>query len=146
MNVKLYRTTSPNNKIGKNLTSEISYTGSLRDSSRVVKPEILIEATSLTGYNYAYIPEFNRYYFITEIESYRTGLWLVKMEVDVLETYKTQIKALDCVIEATEDYGGSDYLSNSESWVATVKAKTDIITFSNGLLNNGEYILITAGG
>ena len=24
--------------------------------------------------------------------------------------------------------------------------KTDIITFSNGLLNSGEYILITAGG
>lgn len=146
MNVKLYINASPNNKIGKTINSEVTYTGSLRDSSKIVKPEILIEASNLTGYNYAYIPDFNRYYFIKEIESYRNGLWLVKMEVDVLETYKAQIKALDCIIEATEDYNANDYLAESESWRTSVKAKTDIITFSSGLLNNGEYILITAGG
>ena len=34
----------------------------------------------------------------------------------------------------------------SESWVSKVKTKTDILQFSNGLLDSGEYILITAGG
>ena len=145
MNIKLYNNSSPNNKIGKTLSSEVTLSGSLRDTSKVVRPEVMIESATPLFYNYAYIPDFNRYYFIKEIVSYRTNLWLVKMEVDVLETYKAQIKALDCVIEATESYGGNDYLSNSESWVASVKAKTDIITL-NGLLNSGEYILITAGG
>ena len=146
MIIKLYRNVSPNNKIGKTLNSETTYIGSLRDSSQIVRPTVMIEATDLTGYNYAYISEFGRYYFIKEIESYRTGLWTVKMEVDVLETYKTQIKALNCIIESTEQYGINKYLSDSESWVTSVKAKTDVLNFSSGLLNSGEYILITAGG
>lgn len=146
MDIRLYYTNSPNNKIGKNLYSETSYTGSLRDISKILKPEILIETSSLNGFNYAYIPQFNRYYFIRDIESYRTGLWLVKLEVDVLESFKTAILDLNCIIEATEEYGANDYLSDSESWVTTVKAKTDILNFSNGLLDEGEYILITAGG
>ena len=146
MDIKLYKNVSSNNKIGKTLNSEATITGSLRDSSSLVKPEIIIEAISLSDYNYAYIPDFGRYYFIREIESFRTGLWIVRMEVDVLETYKTQILALECIIEATEDYKANNYLSESESWRTMVKAKTDILTFSNGLLNSGEYILITAGG
>lgn len=146
MLIKLYHNNSPNNKIGKSLNSEVTYTGSLRDSSKIIKPSVLIEAESISGYDYAYIPDFDRYYFIKEKTSYRTGLWMIDMEVDVLETYKNDIKNLHCIIEATEDYKGSNYLSNSDSWVTSVKAKTDIITFSSGLLNNGEYILITAGG
>ena len=53
---------------------------------------------------------------------------------------------MHCIIEATEEYKGSNYLSESDSWVTSVKAKTDILTYSSGLLNSGEYILITAGG
>lgn len=146
MDFKLYHNSSPNNKIGKTLNSETVFIGNLRDSARIVNPEIMIESENLTGYNYAYIPIFNRYYFIEEITSYRTGLWLVKMKVDVLESYKNEIKALDCIIEATENYAGDNYLANSESWVTKVKAMTDILTFNHGLLDNGEYILITAGG
>lgn len=146
MDIKLYHTNSPNNKIGKVLSSENIYTGSLRDSSEVVNPEVLIESSSVLNYNYAYIPAFHRYYFIKGITSYRTGLWLVKMEIDVLETYKDDILELHCILEATEDYKASNYLPDSESWVSKVKAKTDIINFSNGLLDSGEYILITAGG
>jgi hypothetical protein len=40
---------------------------------------------------------------------------------------------------------GSNYL-NGRQFVRLVKSKTDIITFPNGLLDSGEYILITAGG
>lgn len=146
MDIRLYYTNSPNNKIGKHLDGEVTFSGSLRDASQILNPEIMIETPSINGFNYAYIPLFNRYYFIEEIESYRTGLWLVKMKVDALESHKLSILNLDCIIEATEDYKANDYLSESESWVTTVKAKTDIIKFSNGLLDNGEYILITAGG
>ena len=146
MDIKLYYTNSPNNKIGKHLDAEVTFSGSLRDTSKMLNPEVMIETNSLNGFNYAYIPQFNRYYFIKEIESYRTGLWVVKMEVDVLESYKASILNLDCIIEATEDYMANDYLSDSESWVTSVKAKTDILNFNSGLLDSGEYILITAGG
>lgn len=146
MDIKLYHNSSPTNKIGKTLNSELTLTGSLRDSSKITEPSIMIEASSVSGYDYAYIPEFDRYYFIKEKTSYRTGLWILSMEVDVLETYATDIKALDCIIEATEKYRGDTYLADSNSWVTSVKTKTDILKYSSGLLDNGEYILITAGG
>lgn len=146
MLVKLYYNNSANNKIGKTLNSETVLEGSLRDSSKVISPQILIESSTPLSFNYAFIPSFNRYYFITEIEAYRTNLWLLTLKVDVLETYKTDIKNLNCIIEATEGYKGNNYLSDSDSWVSTVKTKTDIINFPNGLLEDGEYILITAGG
>lgn len=147
MEIRLYHNTSANNKIDKSLHSETTYNGNLRDNSKVVNPEIMIEASNLTSFNYAYIPAFHRYYYIEEITSFRNNLWIVKLKVDVLMSFASDIKGLTCVIEATESYRGNEYLSESDSWVSTVKAKTDILNFNgSSLLNNGEYILITAGG
>lgn len=147
MDIKLYHNTSANNKIDKSLHSEVTYSGSLRDDSKIINPEIMIEASNLTGYNYAYIPSFHRYYYIDEIISYRSNLWIVKLKVDVLMSFASDIKDLTCIIEATENYKGNVYLADSNSWVNTVKVTTDIINFNgSSLLSSGEYVLITAGG
>lgn len=41
-------------------------------------------------YNYAYIPRFNRYYFINNI-SWDNGMFILNLKCDVLGTYKTAI-------------------------------------------------------
>lgn len=145
MVIKLYKNHSEKNKIGKNLTGEIEYSGTLRDETSVINPVIMINAENLSLFNYAYIPQFHRYYFIRDIVSMRTGLWRVSMDVDALESFKDGILDLNVILSDTETTGDTDYISGSQ-WVTNVKAKTDIIKFSTGLLNNGEYILITAGG
>lgn len=145
MDINLYKNHSEKNKIGKSLTGEVTYSGSLRDETSVINPVILLEAENLSQYNYAYIPQFHRYYFIRDIVSVRTGLWRVTLDVDVLESYKTGIKNLNVILSDSETDGAQNYL-NGAQWVSKVKAKTDIIKFSNGLRENGTYILITAGG
>ena len=145
MDISLYYNASENNKIGKDLKDEQTLEGTLRDATNIINPEIMVKAEGINGFNYAYIPLFNRYYFIEEVTSYRTNLWILKLNVDVLESFKTEIKNLKAIIDSTEQYMGDNYLP-SESWVNKVKAITDILPFSNGLLNSGEYILITAGG
>lgn len=145
MDITLYYNSSENNKIGKVLSNDETLEGSLKDATNVINPEVMVKADSVSGYNYAYIPLFNRYYFVEEVVSYRTGLWIMKLQVDVLESFKSDILALQAIIDSTESYMG-DYYLDSESWVTKVKTKTDILNFSNGLLNSGEYILITAGG
>ena len=45
------------------------------------------------GFNYAYIPKWNRYYFIRNW-SYVNGIWLASLNVDVLASYKSDIGAL----------------------------------------------------
>lgn len=46
----------------------------------------------IPAYNYAYIPDFSRYYYITDWV-FIGGLWRASLTVDVLATYRRQIRA-----------------------------------------------------
>lgn len=146
MDLRLYYTSDENNKINKSLSNGVILTGTMRDSSSIINPVILVEGSSFSEYNYAYIPQFDRYYFIKGITNYRNNLWILELECDVLMSFKSSILNMNCILIETEDRGADRYLADSRVWVAKVKDKTDIINFPNGLLANGEYILITAGG
>lgn len=145
MNITLYVNHSEKNKINKNLTNDFSLSGSLRDATNIVNPVILIEINEISNYNYCYISDFKRYYFITDITVIRTGLFAISLMVDVLESFKTDIKNLSVILLNTQNVGLNNYLP-SQVFRNNVKSKTDIINFPSGLNNSGEFILITAGG
>lgn len=145
MNITLYVNNSEKNKIGKNLTNDFSLSGTLRDATNIINPVILIELNEIGNYNYCYIPNFNRYYFITDITVIRTGLFAISLMVDVLESFKTNIKNLSVILLNTQNVGTNNYLP-SQVFRNNVKSRTDIINFPNGLNDAGEFILITAGG
>lgn len=144
MNVVLYTNVSDNNVITKNLTEYATYTGTLRKESSVITPTLLIESETPIVANYARIPEFDRYYYITDVVSVRNDLWQVSFRVDVLMSFAQAIKQLPVIVSNAEN-DDSRYMSGSQ-WATTVKTKTDVINFPNGLLDTGEYILITSGG
>lgn len=146
MDLRLYYTSDENNKINKSLSNGIILTGTMRDDSSIISPVIMVEGNTFNSYNYAYIPQFDRYYFIKEITNYRNNLWILTLEVDVLMSFKSSILNMHCIFIETENVGADRYLSDARVWVNKVKDKTDILTFPNGLLESGEYILITAGG
>ena len=145
MDITLYKNNSEKNKISKSLSNGHTLTGTLRNESNVVNPTIIINIDNPTSYNYAYIPMFGRYYFITDFVSLRTGIWQINLKSDVLMSFKNSILSSRALIQNTQSVGKSNYLSGS-NWVNNCKTKTDIIPFSTGLLNDGQYILITAGG
>ena len=145
MNIKFYYTPDETNKINKTLNSELVLTGNLKQESSIIKPVILIEATSLVNYNYCYIPEFNRYYFITDLTIIKKNLWRVSLRVDVLMSFKDEILECPIILSNTQTTELENYLP-SDVYKSTVKFKTDIINFPSGLNDTGEYILITAGG
>lgn len=143
MDITLYQNISENNRVGKTLINAQTFTGNLRQSTSIINPVIMLNADNPTAYNYAYIPAFNRYYFINKIEAYRTGLFILTMSVDVLETYKTEIKGMLAIIDKNETVGNNYF--NDGSFVLDSRAYNQIINFSNGFNDNGEFILITAG-
>lgn len=146
MVIKLYKNTSESNVLNKVITNEVTYNGTFRERTKITTPEIEIKHdASITGYNYCYIPDFNRYYFIDGIESINQGLWRLYMRCDVLMSFKADILNTVIILDHSEDTGAIDYL-NSDVWENLTKDITDIITFPSGLPNSGEYILITAGG
>lgn len=145
MQISLFNNTSERNAINKNLINEIIITGTLRDESNIHNPVMIINRPSIIGFNYAYIPDFYRYYYIEDITSVRTGLWRLTLKCDVLMSFKSAILNSYAIIDHTKSTQISEYMQ-SNIWRNTVKDFTEIINFPSGLLETGEYILITAGG
>lgn len=144
MNITLYNNTSPKNKIGKSLTQVASLDGNLKESSSIINPTITIESSSPASFNYAYIDTFNRYYFVKDVTVIHDNIMRLSLAVDVLESFKTQILAQPVIID--KNAINYDLYLPDENLVTLVKTKTDILNFSSGLLESGEFILITAGG
>lgn len=96
VNCTLYTFNKANNstaKPGSNATS-LPTTGVFKLGTNVLQPSIGFDfgsaAINPTSYNYAYISDFNRYYFIRNWV-YSARLWYAEMAVDVLGTYKADI-------------------------------------------------------
>ena len=145
MEIRLYYNTSDNRCIRKNLLNELSLSGTLRDSCNLIEPVLNIQNESVIRYNYAYIPDFKRYYFIKKITSLRKGLWTIEFEVDPLMSFKGDILALQVVVDKqSSDSIGDEYIDDG-SLVADNNTFTSIYNLSKGFNDHGEYILITAG-
>lgn len=89
------------NRVNKQLLTLTRLEGFLRNNSNTSDPEILIEGNieDVAGANYLTIYSFKRHYFITNIESIRTGLYLIRAHVDVLTTYAEAIKGNKAIIK-----------------------------------------------
>ena len=145
MTFNLYNYGDEKNVIKKALPSPTVLDGVLRDGSSITDPIITISYGNPREFNYTYIPDFGRYYFINDMVSINNGIWDITMHVDVLKSFQSEILDCEAVLYATEDEGATQYMEG-EMYKSLVKDKTDIINFGSGFLENGEYILITAGG
>ena len=70
----------------------------LKDRTSILKPTITIqggtptfEGKTFPDYNYCYIEEFHRYYYIVDITSVSALVWDITCEVDVLASYRADI-------------------------------------------------------
>lgn len=145
MEITLYKTSEENNKIDKTLSEPYNMTGSLRNESSVIRPSILIEIENPTKYNYMYIPDFGRYYFIKEMTAVRTNLWRLDCEVDVLKSYANEIKTLTVIIDKNKDYSRTNQYLDDGSFIIENKNTIEIKNFSSGFNDEASYVLVTAG-
>lgn len=146
MTITFYNNISEKNVIRKTINNPLSMSGTLRESTSVINPIITIEApVTIVGYNYCYIPDFSRYYYVVDVKSMRNNLWAVTLRVDVLMSFQNDILNTPAIIDHTTQQDTTDYMI-SNVWQPLVKDKTDIINFSSGLSETGGYVLITAGG
>ena len=103
MTIFLYYNKSERIRITKDLVEVVSLDGTLREPTSLVDPVITIQIDQVTGYNYCYIPEFERGYFIQDIISIRTGLVELHCHVDVLSTYSSQLITLTAIVSRNEN-------------------------------------------
>ena len=107
MNISLCYTASPNNMLVKEYTSIGSYSGNMRSEISALNPTINIELGNNTSgvmeANYAYIPDFGKYYFIRNKTCIVNSLWKFDLEEDVLMTYHDDILTGSGIVERQKD-------------------------------------------
>ena len=104
MNLVLQINNSEKNRLDKSITDITSLTGTLRDETSIIDPVIIIEGdlSSYVNCNYMTISDFNRSYFVNNIRSIRNDLFEISAHVDVLSTYKSQIRQNSAIIARQE--------------------------------------------
>lgn len=145
MDVVFYYNQSDDRQINKILDPGETFVGSLRDEVSIMNPVVRFDTDSVLRYNYCYIPDFQRYYAITNVVAYREGLFDVSMDVDVLMSFRNHILKLPCVVDKqTDAVNGDEYIDDSSLVTDNVMYST-VYNFPNGFNDTPEFILITAG-
>ena len=89
MTIRLYKFAKRQNSTKRPTSSYIEKVIYLKETTSVVSPVISFENDNTTKpqeYNYAYIAEFSRYYFISNWQ-YNSGRWYAFLQVDVLASH-----------------------------------------------------------
>lgn len=93
MTVKFYKMTSTSNTINKKKTQIQESDCQLYDETDILNPSLLMKYNkNLLSSNYIYIEEFERFYFINNIDIMDGNRIVVRCHVDVLDSYWNIIK------------------------------------------------------
>ena len=91
--VRLFTLSKRDNSTKRPTGNGREYSCIIKSGSGILHPTISLDLGKVNDpsqYNYAYIPNFDRYYFIEEWY-FERALWTASLKVDVLATYKTEI-------------------------------------------------------
>lgn len=142
MTIRLLNNMSPPNYVSKSISPVTEIEGTLRDPTSILNPNIIIERSDPTGFNYFYIPEFKRYYFLDGVSSEYNNLVAISGTVDVLMSYASEIKAFNAVVKRNENRFNLNL--DDGIFKAYQNSKHKIIAFPNGFTDY-SYILALAG-
>lgn len=113
----------------------------LKDATSLTAPVLEIQSETRPSYNYAQIPDFDRYYYVNEW-TYNMGLWSCSLTVDVLSSWRSNILNSRAYVEYSSSTYSNDIIDprmmTSEEKVYThweEPAETSIFS------TNGCYIL-----
>lgn len=96
----------------------------IKDPSSVLSPQILIETSNPTAYNYCYIPTFDRYYFISDWVSDH-NMWQANCSVDVLASWRSTILNSYQYVTRSATHKNSNIIDSRYPMTKQVQVVTD---------------------
>ena len=144
MNLNLFQNNSDKNVMWKQITTKANLTGTLREGCSVLDPIIKVEgisAADIPYINYAEIPDFGRYYYITDIVLVGK-LYEIHCHIDVLMTYKDQLKSIPAVIARHET---TNNVMLIDGLIKTYADPNIEIRRASGGFTDYQYIFCIAG-
>lgn len=145
MTIKLYHNDSDKRTVNKTLTNEGALTGAvIIDDTTILEPRLKVRDNGIimVQYNYCYIADFKRYYYITNI-TVSNGYILIDCKVDVLMSYANEIRACTGVIARQENVW-SGYLDDSENFTNQYN-NVSLKAFTSPFSKTLSYILLVNG-
>ena len=151
--IEFFQNTSEAIAINKQLTTIATMSGTLRSSSSIIDPVIIINASlddvnNVPGFaksNYARIPAFNRSYFIRDIVSLTNTTLAIYMHVDVLSSFADEIKANTGIVFRAESSAQFNLYLNDGSLKAYQNPYVMTEPFPHGFTGSA-FCLAVAGG
>lgn len=147
MEVQFYYNQSDSRVINKRLVEmdDNVFEGVPRGDVSVMNPVIRFENDGILRFNYAYVPELQRYYSVVDRTAFRDGVWDITFAVDVLMSFRRDIMNLSVVVDKQSMGRNGDEYIDDGSLVSENVMFQSLYEFPNGFNDTGEYILITAG-
>lgn len=148
MTIMLYQNHSEMNRVDKSITLMDTLDGTLRESCSILEPSVTVRLSYAPKFiNYMFIEEFERYYFITDIVSISSDLWVISGHVDVLGTYKTWIRNLYAIVNRQEN--SYNLYLDDDKFLINAQRKIWTKAFPNSApaaAGKASVILTVAGG
>ena len=149
MKIILYKSIADNRLLDK--SSKITVidtidTAHIKDDTSIISPSIILsykKISTLRKCNYLYIPSMGRYYYVNDIVLKQGGMFELKCHVDVLMTYKGDIRNITTLILRQENVN-NPYIEDSQ---LLVRANRVYEKHSIGMVGDGtDHYYITVNG
>lgn len=143
--IKFYSYNGHPNTVNKQLGDFTAIEGDLRQTFDVLRPTVTLRKQPRPTFNYCYIPDLGRYYFVDRVSFEGNNAYELTLRVDVLKTYETEILA--ATGRVSESDNPDKYVSNRNTVYSRVPHFVKAEFSNKGLLNDsGTMVMITIKG
>lgn len=142
--IDFYNYTGRPNTINKTLTNPTQMQGVFRSMFNVLQPSLRVKKSDVFAFNYCYIHELNRYYFITNVSVMDSDNYDISLSLDVLKTYEDGIMSATATVVEQQD---ADRFLSSRQQLFDVRPQINRIDFEPNLFDaEGNLIMVTLKG
>ena len=143
MTVIFYKYDGIKNKINKTLENGFTVNDVIiQNDFDITDFYLLIKNTTFNSeYNYCYIQDLGRYYFIESVEKMNGTIYKIRLTVDVLKSFSTQIENINAIITKSEN--------PDDNFVDCEKSEnytSEVINLTDNFNHSGNLILVTSLG
>ena len=149
MTIAIYKIKDDRRKVDKtlnNTTKVAEITAHIKSDCNMLHPVLEIAYNALImDANYIYISDWGRYYFISNLTVGSQRIY-IRADIDVLQTYSSQIKDLVCVVERQEATDKANrYLPDGMFRATARQVISTPYIFGQGF-SKSQSIVLTTGG
>ena len=143
MTVIFYKYDGIKNKINKTLSNGLTINDVIiQNDFDITDFYLLIKNTTLSSAsNYCYTQDLGRHYFIESVEKMNGSIYKIRLTVDVLKSFSTQIENINAIITKSEN--------PDDNFVDCEKSEnytSEVINLTDNFNHNGNLILVTSLG